>query len=476
MVRSKSASSIWEAALGEIQLQINKTNFQTWLKDTSGLSYESHRFAVGVPNVFTSAWLEKRLYSLIKRTLVKVTEDPEIEITFVVQPEKNAKPLHSAGVRPVKHGNENHAALVLPQDMEALEQKQANPGTPLFSPEPGRLRLNPNYTFDKFIIGDSNRLAYHAALSASEKPGETYNPIFIHAGDGLGKTHLLQAIAHRANATNRSFVFVTAEKFTNEFIESLKQKRMAEFRLKYRYADILLMDDIDFISGKDHTQEGFYHTVKDLHAENRQIVLTSNSSLETIPHLNSRLRSCLDGGLTVSIKNPDLNTKISIIKSKAQQRGVSLLPEVLDFVASKDCENIKRLEGYLNKIIEVQRIKGSMTVAAARETLEEPGDCKSHKSLSPEDIITRVSMKLNISLDAVTNNKKRSIELNRARQIIIYLLREKCNCTFNEIGSLLGGKDHSSILYGYEKASLLINKEDQFKNDLEELSMELQPV
>lgn len=466
MVRFKSASSIWEAALGDIQLQINKTNFQTWLKDTSGLSYESHRFTVGVPNIFTSAWLEKRLYSLIKRTLVKVAGDPEIEIAFVVQLEKNSPP----------RAADNQASSFLPHDTEASEQNLASPKLPLLSQDSGNMRLNPNYTFDKFIIGDNNRLAYHAALSASEKPGETYNPIFIHANDGMGKTHLLQAIAHRANASNKTFVFVTAEKFTNEFIESLKEKRMAEFRSKYRFADILLMDDIDFISGKDRTQEGFYHTVKDLHAENRQIVLTSNSPPEAIPHLNSRLRSCLDGGLTVDIKNPDLSTRISILKLKAQQKCVNLLPEVVDFVASKDCDSIRGLEGYLNKIIEVQRIKGTLTLASARETLEAAGEENNHQGISPEEIITKVSMKLNISLDAVTNNKKRSIELNRARQIIIYLLREKCNCTFTEIGSLLGGKDHSTILYGYEKASLLLDKEVQFKNDLEELSRELQPV
>lgn len=466
MSRFKSASSIWEAALGDIQLQINKTNFQTWLKNTSGLSYESHSFKVGVPNVFTSAWLEKRLYSLIKRTLVKVAGDPEIEITFVVQSEKNGLP----------QTDSNHGGSILPKVLEAPEQNRANSKLPILYPESGNQRLNPNYTFDKFIIGDSNKLAYNAALSASEKPGETYNPIFIHANAGMGKTHLLQAIAHRANTSNKSFVFVTAEKFTNEFIESLKEKRMAEFRHKYRYADILLVDDIDFISGKDHTQEGFYHTVKDLHSENRQVVLTSSIPLETIPCLSSHLRSCLDGGLTVGIKNPDLNTRVSILKFKVQQREINLLPEIIDFIASKDCENIKRLEGYLNKIIEVQRIKGTLTLALAREALEDSRDGKSHKNFTPEEIISKVSVKLNISLEAVTSNKKRSIELNRARQIIIYLLREKCNCTFNEIGSLLGGKDHSTILYGYEKASLLLDKEVQFRNDLEELSRELQSV
>ncbi len=455
---------MWEAALGDIQLQLNKTNFQTWLKETCGLTYEDHRFVVGVPNVFTSAWLEKRLYGVIKRTLVRVTNDPEVEINFVVQPEKCKSA--AAG---------NQTGLVLPRRGEVSTQTCTTPALPLFPLEPAKLRLNPQYTFEKFVVGDNNRLAYHAALSASENPGETYNPIFIHASDGLGKTHLLQAIAHRASATKRSFVFVTAEKFTNEFIESLKEKRMAEFRQKYRFADVLLMDDIDFISGKDHTQEGFYHTVKDLHSENRQIVLTSNTSLDKIPHLNSRLRSCLDGGLTVDIKNPDLNTRISILKSKAEQRGVSLVPEVLDYVASRECENVKRLEGYLNKVIEVQRMKGTMSLAIAREALEEHGE-KNMRSISPEEIITRVSLKLNISLDAVTNNKKRSIELNRARQIIIYLLREKCNCTFNEIGSLLGGKDHSSIHYGYEKASLLLDKEEQFKHDMDELAKELQPA
>lgn len=470
MTRFKSAASLWEAALGDIQLQVNKTNFQTWLKDTSGLSFENHRFTVGVPNIFTSAWLEKRLYSLIKRALLKITADPEIEITFLVQPEKNGFPL----------AVENSAITPAPQGKEVSERNRANLRLPLLSPEPAlleaRMRLNPNYTFDKFITGDNNLLAYNCTLAASERPGETYNPIFIHASHGLGKTHLLHAIAHRSVAANKIFVLVTAEKFTNEFIESLKQKKMSDFRYKYRHADILLMDDIDFISGKDHTQEGFYHTVKDLHTENRQIVITSHTPLHSIPYLSGQLRSCLEGGLAVSIKKPDLQTRISILKSKAEQRRVSLLPEVIDYIASRDTENLLRLEGYLNKIIEVQKIKGALTLAIAREALEESRDEKVRSNLTPEEIILKVSLKLNISLEAVTNNKKRSLVLNRARQLIIYLLREKCNCTYNEIGLLLGGKDHSSILYGYEKASLLLEKETEFKNDLEEVYRELLEV
>ncbi|NOQ43574.1 MAG: chromosomal replication initiator protein DnaA, partial [Dehalococcoidia bacterium] len=372
MLVKESAGEIWEAVLGELQLQVNRTNFDTWLKDTVGLSYEGDKFVVGVPSPFAVEWLEKRLISLIEKTLIGVIGD-RVNICFQIQEQ---------GTRSKPRGNGKSSASVNHRKI-------------------GSNTFNPKYTFDSFIVGTCNRLAHAAAMGVAEKPGHVYNPLFIYGGVGLGKTHLLHAIGRCVTDSKLRVLYVSTEQFTNEFIKAIRERKTEEFRSKYRSVDVLLIDDIQFIIGKEQTQEGFFHTFNDLHNGSRQIVITSDRPPKSMPLLEDRLRSRFAWGLVADVQSPELETRLAILQAKSEENEISVPQDVLDFIARKVQKSIRELEGSLNRIVAFSRLtKSPLTLELAEKALAEFPDTAPRRALSPPLIITNVAKYFDLEPEA----------------------------------------------------------------------------
>ena len=419
-----SAKEIWEAALGDLQLQINRTNYDTWLRDTTGLSYEGDCFTIGVSSPFAVEYLEQRLASIIQKTLIRTT-GKELELAFQIQQqEPSLKP---------KSGKSSKASS------NGVYRKNGSNG------------FNPKYTFDSFIVGSCNRLAEAAARAVAEKPGYTYNPLFIYGGVGLGKTHLLHAIGHAVTKNKLNALLVSTEQFTNEFIKSIREGKTEDFRQKYRSVDVLLIDDIHFIGGKEQTQEGFFHTFNDLHNGSRQIVLTSDRPPKAINLLEDRLRSRFEWGLTTDIQPPDLETRVAILQAKAEEDKVDISQEVLHFIARRISKSIRELEGSLNRVAALARAKDKkITLDLASEALDESMDAAPRHKPSIPTVISAVARYFDIPADALTGQKRDKLTA-KARHISVYLLREDAGCSYTAIGKALGDRDHTSVMRGYDK-------------------------
>ncbi|TET38013.1 MAG: chromosomal replication initiator protein DnaA [Dehalococcoidia bacterium] len=443
-VKERSATEIWEAVLGELQLQVTKTNYDTWLGDTVGLSCQGDQFVVGVLSPFAIEWLERRLYSLIKKTLIGITGQ-NLDVHFQIHQGE-----HSKAAKP--KGRSSRSASL------ATSNGKTNPST-----------FNAKYTFDSFIVGNFNRLAHAAALGVAEKPGRVYNPLFIYGGVGLGKTHLLHAIGHFVSASKLRVLYVSTEQFTNEFIKAIRERKTEEFRLKYRSVDVLLVDDIHFIIGKEQTQEGFFHTFNDLHNANRQIVITSDRPPNSMPLLEDRLRSRFGWGLIADIQPPDLETRLAILQAKAEEKRVEIPQEVLDIIARRARRSIRELEGSLNRVIAFARLtKASLTIELATEALTEFPNPGPRRTLTSRSIITTVAKYFDIEPEAL-EGKRREKQITLARHIAVYLIREEIGRPFTEIGHELGGRDHSAIIRGYAKIALEINTSPRLRGDILEI-------
>lgn len=447
-MKERSAGEIWQAALGELQLQVTKTNYDTWLRDTVGLGYEDKQVVVGVPSPFAIEWLERRLHSLIKKTLIGVTGH-DLEVRFQI------------------HSAENPTATKAKGKGSARSSVAAGPAAS--SSKVSACTFNPKYTFDGFIVGTCNRLAHAAALGVAEKPGRVYNPLFLYGGVGLGKTHLLHAIGHFVSLSKLRALYVSTEQFTNEFIRAIRERKTEEFREKYRSVDVLLMDDIHFLIGKEQTQEGFFHTFNDLHNGNHQIVITSDRPPRSMPLLEDRLRSRFTWGLIADIQPPDLETRVAILQVKSEEQGVALPREVLDLVARKAQKSIRELEGSLNRVIAFAKLtKAPLTVELATQALTEFADAAPRRVLDTAHIIETVAKYFELESRSLTG-KSRDKQATLARHIAVYLIREETGRPFAAIGRELGGRDHSAILRGYEKIAEQVNSNPQLRGDLIEL-------
>jgi len=409
-MEARSAQEIWEAALGELQLQVTKPNYRTWLEKTTGLSYQDNRFVVGVPNTFVAEYLSQNQRSLIEKTLIGLTQ-AGIEVRFQVisEPEK------ATG--------------------------RSNPPC-----------CNARYTFDTFVVSPNNRLAYSAALSVAQKPGASYNPLFIYGGVGLGKTHLLHAIYHVAQAENIKVLYVSAEQFTNEFVSSIREKNTAEFRNKYRNVDMLLIDDIHFISGKEQTEESFFHTFNELHNANRQIVLASDRPPKSLPHIGDRLCSRFEWGLIADIQPPNFDTRLAILKAKAEQQEVKVALDVLEFIAHRIQQNIRELEGSLNRAIAYAKLFGAMLTPelAARAVQDIAPKSARTAAITPDSVMKVVAERFEVSpVDLASRKRDRATAL--ARQVAMYLLKESTNCSLAQIGLEMGKRDHATVIHACRK-------------------------
>jgi chromosomal replication initiator protein len=442
---------VWRAALGELQVSLSPANFETWLKETALVAVDDNRFRVAVPNGFAKDWLETRYRSLISQTLARVvgysvTVDFEVQEGVTSQPAAEGAGPQSTSVR--------------------LE-----PGRVGGNSDGSSASLNPRYTFRNFIVGSANRLAHAASLSVAERLGHAYNPLFLYGGVGLGKTHLMHAIGNQvlSRFPRKRVVYATSEKFTNEFIAGIQQGRIEEFRNRYRRIDLLLIDDIQFIADKERTQEEFFHTFNAIHEDGKQIVLSSDRPPKLIVTLEERLRSRFEWGLIADLTAPDLETRIAILRAKAEEQSVPMASDVLEFIARKIASNIRELEGALNRIVAYASMGGMpITIDLAQAVLSNVLYNPKRRMVTPERIALAVSEYYGVDMEAL-KGQKRDRAIVTPRQIAMYLMRAETDVSLMRIGQELGGRDHSTVLHACDK----IDKETQ---ENEELRRELAAV
>jgi chromosomal replication initiator protein len=437
------AKQVWRAALGELQVSLSPANYETWLRDTALVEVDDSRFRVAVPNGFAKDWLETRYRSLISQTLARVvgySVTVEFEVREAPAPvRESTDEARSVRLEPTRVGGEGAA-----------------------------VGLNPRYTFGTFIVGSANRLAHAASLSVAERPGHAYNPLFLYGGVGLGKTHLMHAIGNQvlSRLPRKRVVYATSEKFTNEFITSIQQGKIDEFRARYRKIDLLLIDDIQFIADKERTQEEFFHTFNAIHEDGKQIVLSSDRPPKAILTLEERLRSRFEWGLIADLTAPDLETRIAILRAKAEDQAVGVGSDVIEFIARKVASNIRELEGALNRIVAYASMGGQpITIELAQAVLSNVLYNPKKRNVTPERVAQAVSDYYGVDLEAL-RGEKREKAIVQPRQIAMYLMRSETDVSLMRIGAELGGRDHSTVLYACDKIARETAENDELRREL----------
>lgn len=438
-----SASQAWQAVLGQLQMEMAKATFDTWARDTNFVSFEEGIFIVGVQNAYARDWLDSRLTSTVVRILTGIM-NRSLEVNFVVQQSIKQNAETAPQEQPVIVQEKNHLEI------------SSNATT-----------LNPRYSFENFVVGSSNRLAHAASLAVAENPAKAYNPLFLYGGVGLGKTHLLHAIGNACNQNNLSVLYVSSEEFTNDLISAIRSHKTQAFREKYRRLDVLLIDDIQFIAGKESTQEEFFHTFNKLHGQNKQIVLTSDRSPKAISTLENRLRSRFEGGLIADIQTPDIETRLAILQLKAERKGRKVPNQILEVIAQRMQSNIRELEGALNRIMAYADLRGIPLTADLIDTALVDMMPK-RREIEPDHLISLVANTFNISVDQIMD-RNRTRQVSLPRQIAMYLLREEANISLPQIGKVLGGRDHTTIMHGCQKVAGLIEQDDQLRRQVVEI-------
>ena len=423
--------SVWDKATQIIQEKVSKQNFDTWIKPIKILAMEDKCIQLAVPNKFFKDWLMDNYLSMIKNTLQSVI-GISVDIDFILSRDKEKKP----------------EAAVLPFD-----QDRNHPGNNHASRNKNISFLNGNYTFDRFVVGPSNQFAHAASIAVAKQPAKNYNPLFIYGGSGLGKTHLLNAIGLMTTASHPELnvMYVSAEAFMNEMINSIRYDRMSKFREKYRNIGSLLIDDIHFLAGKDRTQEEFFHTFNTLHDSGKQIVVTSDKFPKDIPNLEGRLRSRFEWGLIADIQPPEIETKIAIIEKKMHEIKIDLSPAVAHYIASHVESNIRELEGFLIRISAYSSLTNrEINLDLVKEVLKKLVKHNNKEEVSVEEIIKVVAGKMNVKIaDIKAHNKNKNLVL--ARQVSMYLARKLTNFSYPDIGQKIGGRDHSTVIYANNK-------------------------
>ena len=435
------ADQIWQAAQGELQLQMTRATYDTWVKPTSVLSYEDGALALAVPNAYSQEWWQNRLLTTVKRILTGIVGH-SVDVRFVVWSREEKK-----------------ASVAVLNGIDSISRQ------PAFDTGARQVRgLNPKYVFDTFIVGPSNRLAHAACQAVAEKPASQYNPLFLYGGVGLGKTHLLHAIGHIGVQSNLQVLYVSSEEFTNELINAIRAQNTAAFRDKYRTIDVLLVDDIQFIAGKEATQEEFFHTFNALHGNGKQIVMTSDRPPKSLVTLEDRLRSRFEWGLSADIQPPDLETRTAILRDKAEHQPILVPSAVIDLIARQVQSNIRELEGALNRVVAHARLTGiSLTVESAASAL---ADLMARPTtISIEEVLTTVASFYGVTR-AELLGRSRSREMVHPRQIVMYLAREELQISLPQIGEVLGGRDHTTVIYGVEKIMAAIDTDDTLRREI----------
>lgn len=458
-----SPKTAWKATLGELELQMTKATFNTWLKDARLLECSEDEYLIGVRNDYAKDWLENRLQDTIARTLSSIVGQ-EARLRFVVASSNGIGHVNGKQLGEKKQttlngsSNHNHNGRRKTAVTDSVNHNTQSPST---GGVPG---LREEYVFSSFIVGTSNRLAHAAALSVAENPGRTYNPLFIYGGVGLGKTHLMHAIGHKCNELGLIVRYVTSEAFTNDLIQSIRSQKMAEFREKYRTPDILLIDDIQFIAGKESTQEELFHTFNDLHSRGKQVVISSDRQPKAMVTLEERLQSRFEWGLMADIQFPDVETRMAILRSKAETMDVYVPDEVIEMVAHQVRQNIRELEGALNKVVAYSQLMNQpidlqLTSLALADLMQRT------EKITVEQVINAVSAHYHVSIEALCGSS-RSRTISFPRQMAMYLARTETDASFPQIGTALGNRDHTTILHGYDKISDLVETDGSVRQDM----------
>lgn len=442
----ENISDLWNNALANIEKKISKPSFETWLKSTKAHSLQGDTLTVTAPNEFARDWLEERYSQLIAGILYDITGE-ELGVKFIIP----------------QNQNEMEDDIPIPQKRNIKDDDHQE--LPLNM-------LNPKYTFDTFVIGSGNRFAHAASLAVAEAPAKAYNPLFIYGGVGLGKTHLMHAIGHYVQDHNPSakVVYLSSEKFTNEFINSIRDNKAVDFRNKYRNVDVLLIDDIQFLAGKEQTQEEFFHTFNTLHEESKQIVISSDRPPKEIPTLEDRLRSRFEWGLITDITPPDLETRIAILRKKAKAEGLDIPNEVMLYIANQIDSNIRELEGALIRVVAYSSlINKDINADLAAEALKDIIPSSKPRVITIHEIQRVVGEHYNVKLEDF-KAKKRTKSVAFPRQIAMYLSRELTDFSLPKIGEEFGGRDHTTVIHAHEKISKLIQSDAQFQKQLNEIN------
>ena len=433
-----NAERAWQAVLGQLQVDIPKATYDTWVRDTALIAYEDGSFIVGVQNTYARDWLDSRLKKTITNILTGVM-NRTVEVRFAVWQDS---PIDDSA--PVSSSSREVAATGPPSAV-----------------------LNPHYTFENFVVGGNNRLAHAASLAVVERPALAYNPLFLYGGVGLGKTHLLHAIGNACGLRGLQVLYVSSEEFTNDLINAIRTHTTPAFREKYRHIDVLLIDDIHFIAGKESTQEEFFHTFNTLHGQNKQLVISSDRPPKALVTLEERLRSRFEWGLTADIQPPDLETRLAILRAKAEQRGRQVPDEILNAVAQAIQANIRELEGALTRVLAYGDLLGlPLTVDLVDSAL---GDMRpKRRDLAPEGIVQAVAEAFGLPLERLIG-RDRSREVALPRQIAMYLLREETGISLPQIGEVLGGRDHTTVLYGCDKVADLLERDERLRRQVTQI-------
>jgi len=445
----ESIDEMWEATLEIIKEKISKPSFETWLKETTAVQLDQNTFVIGVPNDFIKEWLENHYTTLITEALFELT-GAELSIKFAIP----------------EHIQADDSSEINRTNKQALTQA---------SYETSETMLNPKYTFETFVIGAGNRFAHAAALAVAESPAKSYNPLFIYGGVGLGKTHLMHAIGHYIIEHNpeTNVVYLSSEKFTNEFINAIMDNKAANFRNKYRNVDILLIDDIQFLAGKEQTQEEFFHTFNALHEDNKQIIISSDRPPKEIPTLEDRLRSRFEWGLITDITPPDLETRIAILSKKAKADGLDIPNEVMLYIANQIDTNIRELEGALIRVVAYSSlVNQDIDAQLAADALKDIIPNRQPKKVTIQAIQEIVAEMYDIKLEDFAA-RKRTHSIAFPRQIAMYLSRRLTDLSLPKIGEQFGGRDHTTVIHAYDKIEEMIVEDKHLQKNINEIKEKL---
>ncbi len=431
------AEQAWQAVLGQLQMDMPKASYDTWVRNADIVSYEDNVFIIGVPNAYARDWLESRLTSKVKRLLCGIM-NRTVSVRFIVW---------QGGVEQT------------PPEMPIPEAE------PDEAPAQGQTSAIINrYTFENFVVGSSNRLAHAASLAVAERPAQAYNPLFLYGGVGMGKTHLLHAIGNHCLKHKQNVLYVTSEEFTNDLINAIRAHTTQTFREKYRHIDVLLIDDIQFIAGKESTQEEFFHTFNSLHGQEKQIVITSDRPPKALVTLEERLRSRFESGLAADIQPPDFETRVAILRSKSERMGRVIPGEIIETIARRVQSNIRELEGSLTRVLALSdlsnmALNAKLVDVALADLLPKPS------TVEPGEIMSQVAGAFGVTIQNMLGSDRRQ-EVVLPRQIAMYLLREEANYSLPKIGEAMGGRDHTTVMYACQKITDLLERDDKLRRQV----------
>ena len=431
------AEQAWQAALGQLQVDMPRASFDTWVRNAEVVSYEDQVFIIGVTNAYARDWLESRLTSKINRLLCGIMNKTVITKFIVWQSEPE---------QPIEELHDQEDALEVP----ASQSRPVN--------------LIARYSFENFVVGPSNRLAHAACMAVAERPAQAYNPLFLYGGVGLGKTHLLHAIGNHCLGHKQNVLYVTSEEFTNDLINAIRAHTTQAFREKYRQIDVLLIDDIQFIAGKESTQEEFFHTFNSLHGQDKQIVITSDRPPKALVTLEERLRSRFECGLAADIQPPDFETRVAILRSKSERLGRQIPAEIIDTIARRVQSNIRELEGSLTRVLALSDL-GDLPLDCKLVDLALADLLPKPNAIEPQEVMSQVAGAFGVTVDNLVGADRRQ-EVVLPRQIAMYLLREDANYSLPKIGEAMGGRDHTTVMYACQKVTDMLERDDKLRRQV----------